>query len=432
MHDQHVVLVKPPEISRLNFGTFSLGVLAAAIRPMARVTLIDATTLTIPEAVARVAALSPDLVGLTAMGYRSIPPVAEFIRLFKERGTEASILAGGHGASMSPELILDAGADGVVLGEGESTFQEILNRGIQPGIPGTLVRVNGETIQGPPRPLIFPLDNLDFPDRELMPPALDGVYLMETSRGCPHDCQFCETTRFYGRRWRPKSADRVIREVQDLIHRHDAWIIHFADDNFSASTERVKEICEKLKDQALPAFFMVSARADDLFKDPELLPRMAEARILRVSVGIETLDPDTAGAVGKTITMDVYQHVFNRMRELGIFSIASLIVGLPGETPEARSGAVELCVQACPDSAHFLPFLPQPGIPLSQNRTSFDTDPRDARDADRFNFEFFNHPRIKQNLETLARKDDIQGMLARAALANPLHHSAPEGSLDLI
>ena len=417
-----VALVKPPEVSQFNFGAFSLGVLAAAIRHLAQVSILDATHLSVDEAVHAVWDMEPDWIGITAMGLTSVKPVAAFIQRLRAAAPDGdarrrvTLLAGGHGASMLPAPLLSAGADAVVIGEGEQTLQQILEHGLCPGAPGVACRVDDQVLTGPLQPPLYPLDRLSPPARDLMPPPPDGVHLMETSRGCPHACAFCETTRFYGQRWRPLSPGRVAAEVERLVDDYDAWIIHFADDNFTANPKRVLEICRPLQQGPLPAFIMVSARGDDLVADPRLIPAMAAARILRVTVGVETVEPEMAAKAGKPISLETYREAFTRMREHGIFTVASLIVGLPGETPEMRQRAVEMAVEVGPDSAHFLPFLPLPGVPLAAGRSGFDADPADIQDACALTEAFFHHSTVRARLAKAAANPDVRGMLARATL----------------
>jgi radical SAM superfamily enzyme YgiQ (UPF0313 family) len=424
MH-RRIVLVKPPERSVFNFGAYSLATVAAAVRDEAEVWIQDATSLPLGEAAAGVLAIQPDLIGVTVMGTASAGPVSDFVRRLRAEegvlpGSRGGIplVCGGHGASCMPAPLLDAGADAVVIGEGEVTFREIVCHGIQPGAPGAACRAGGRTVAGPPQKLIFPLDRLPAPGRDLMPEPVGGVHLMETSRGCPHACAFCETTRFYHRRWRAFSPERVGEEVRSLVEDHEAWIIHFADDNFAASPKRVLRICDRLRGQALPAFFMLSARADDLLADPDLLPAMAATRMLRVSVGVETLSPEVAWRAGKPIGIDTYRAVFHRMRELGIFSVASLIVGLPGGDRTERQRSVELVVEAGPDSAQFVPFQPIPGIPLACGCGTTEVRPGDIRDAEAFTASFFQHPKVRSRLEAAVSKGGVLGLLARGTLEN--------------
>jgi radical SAM superfamily enzyme YgiQ (UPF0313 family) len=416
-----VLLVKPPELSPFNFGTFSLGVLGVAVRHLADVSIFDATDIPVSQAAAEVWSRRPDLLGVTVMGLNSVRPATDFIRCLKDGvgdNKNTPVIVGGHGASMMPAPLLQAGADAAVIGEGELTFQQIIENGIQAGAPGVACLVENNLVIGPPQTLIHPLDLLSPPARDLMPSPPNGIHLMETSRGCPHACTFCETTRFYGRRWRPYSPRWVLAEVKRLVDDYDAWIIHFADDNFAASPNRVRTICQGLQNEMLPAFFMVSARADDLVADPNLLPDMAAARILRITVGVETLDRETASEVGKPIPRQTYEEAFRRMRELGIFSVASFIVGLPGEDPVVREQSVKLAVEVGPDSAHFLPFLPLPGIPLALGHSGFDPDPTAVRDAYEFDQAFFQHQLVQARLKEAAASDGIRGLLARATLEN--------------
>ena len=422
---EKVVLVKPPERSSFNFGTFSLAVLAASVRGCVDVSILDATELSVDEAVAAVSVHRPDLIGVTTMSWASVPAVAGFVRSLhrwrnslEENDRRPLFITGGHGASIAPRSLLKAGADAAVIGEGERAFQEIVEYGIQAGRPGVVCRdQEGHIVAGPKRAPVRPLDRLPMPARDLIPPPPDGVHLMETSRGCPHLCAFCETTRFYGRQWRPYSPERVVAEVQTLMDVYDATIILLADDNFCASPRRVLRICELLQGKDLPALFMVSARADDLVADPELLPAMAAARMLRVCVGVETLNPDMALAAGKPISGETYRAAFQRLRELGMFGIASLIVGLPGETARVRRCAVEQAVSAGPDAAQFVAFQAFPGTPMGEGRSSCEPDPADVDDALRFTADFYQHPAVRGRLSKAAAEEGIRGTLARGVLA---------------
>ena len=187
---KRIVLVKPPERSFFNFGTFSLGVLGAAVRHLAEVVIIDATDRPLNAAAEEAWAYKPDLIGVTVMGLASVKPCADFLRGLKTAGrstgsrcSTTSIIAGGHGASMLPALLLEAGADAVVIGEGELTFTRILTEGIHPGSPGLACMTDEGVVLGPPQKLVSPLDRLEPPARELMSPPPDGIHLMEISRG---------------------------------------------------------------------------------------------------------------------------------------------------------------------------------------------------------------------------------------------------------
>jgi anaerobic magnesium-protoporphyrin IX monomethyl ester cyclase len=422
-----LVLVKPPERYNWNFGAFSLGVLAAGVRHLADISIIDTTDMPMAHAVEQVWSQKPDMVGVTLMGVPSVQKGTAFIEALKEGNpSNIPIIVGGHGASMLPETLLKAGADCAVFGEGEITLKQILEEGFAPGMAGTIVQENGRLVSGPSQPPISPLDRLNEPARDLFAPPSDGIHMMETSRGCPHTCEFCETTRFFGTRWRPYSPERVVQESKRLMDQYDALLIQLADDNFAASPKRVKKICKMLIEaDALPIYFMLFTRADDLIKDPEVLPLMAEARMLRLNIGVDTLDPHVGESVKKIIPVEVYREAFERMRDVGIFSAASLITGLPGETPESREKAVERLIEAGPDFAQFLPYLPLPGLPRDKKHTDFDAHPDDIKEAKRLTRAYLTHPSVVARLETIVKKGGIHGQLALGTL-DKIHERCPE------
>lgn len=419
-----VNLIKPPECSRMNFGCFSLAVLASAVRDIASIRIIDATNLTIEEAVSAAIKDTPDLIGVTTMGLASIGPAKTFLRALRSAGFNGLLITGGHGASMSPKVLLENGADAVVCGEGEITFRDLLQRGVSEKVSGLYLKRDGALIKTPQRPLIQSLDSLQEPARDLAGEPPDGIFLLETSRGCPHGCTFCETTRFHGRQWRARSPELVAEDIRHLVSRHGAVIIQIADDNFMASPERALRICEALQDGPLPLFFLFSARSDDMLRHPEVIASLSTARFLRATIGVETVNPELAQSIHKTITFEQHKKAFAALRQAGIFTVASFIVGLPGETEEMRSGYVDTAVDSGADAARFLPFQPLPGTPMESG--TGEPKPLCAEYAVRITREFERHIVVLNRLIEAAEKPDVRGMLARASL----HRRLRENILD--
>ena len=77
---QRLVLIKPPEVSRFNFGAFSLAVLAAAVRDIVEVRILDATGMSISETVRRTVETSPDWIGITTMALSSLASASNLIQ----------------------------------------------------------------------------------------------------------------------------------------------------------------------------------------------------------------------------------------------------------------------------------------------------------------------------------------------------------------
>ncbi|MBU7016109.1 MAG: B12-binding domain-containing radical SAM protein [Theionarchaea archaeon] len=414
-----ITLVKPPEQSNLNFGTFSLAVLAAAVRDIADITILDLTHKK-EEAVDMVLKMSPDLIGITTMGLASVAPSTRLVKALHD--AEIPIIVGGHGATMTPQPLLEAGADAVVCGEGEVTFREVIEKGISPEIKGLAFLKNGQIVKTPPRPLIESLDTLKEPARDLAGPRPEGqgVALLETSRGCPHNCIFCEATRFYHNVWRARSPKIVVHDIQTLVER-GAQVIHIVDDNFTANPKRALKICELLDKGSLPLFFFFSARSDDLLRIPELIPALARSHFLRAGIGIETLEPELALYIDKPITFEQHQKVFTSLRKAGIFTMGSFIMGLPSETEEMRARSVDLAVKVGVDAAQFVPFQPLPGTPVEKGSGEPELWAQEA--AHEATLQFRRHPVVVSRLLETSRQMTVQGILARVNLVKRLEEN---------
>ena len=408
-----ITLVKPPESSRLNFGTFSLAVLGAYVKDIAELSMVDATDISLGQTLDRIQKEKPKVLGVTTMSLESIGPATSVLRAVRDSGFQGMMVAGGHGVTMLPREVLESGADAVVYGEGEETFRDLLLSGIKEDLKGLFLLRKGDLIQTPPRPHLK-IDELPMPLRELIGQPANGVAMVETSRGCPHRCTFCETTRFHGSHWRARSPQNVVREIRDLVRR-GASVIQIVDDNFLADPRRVLKICELLLRGPLPLLFIFSARSDDLIRNSEVIPHLAQAHFLRVNVGVESVDETVAVRIGKSISYRQHQKAFAGMRRAGIYIVASFIVGLPGETEASRRKSFAAALEFA-DSARFVPFQPFPGIPMGNG--SGKPEPRFVKMAARLTRDFESHPAVLERKRRLAREATVHGLLARASLSS--------------
>lgn len=356
------------------------------------------------------------------MGLTSIPPASTFIHALRKADFKGKLIAGGHGATMQPFPILKSGADAVVCGEGEVTFRKVVIYGISLNVKGLALLLEGNVLKTPYRPLIENLDTLKEPSRDLIKSSLNNTEIMETSRGCPHKCNFCEATQFYYNKWRGRSPKIVARDVVKLV-RNNVHIIHIADDNFTANPKRALRICKILLSGPLPLFFFFSARTDDLLKLPNLISYLAKARFLRAGVGIETLEPELTASIQKPISLSQHQKACAMMRKEGIFTLASFIIGLPGETKTMRERAVELAVKVGVDSAQFVPFQPLPGTRMEN--VSIESELINIKSAAEATKNFKRHPVVIANLLQASKNFTIRGKLARVSL----NHIIQEGIL---
>ncbi len=412
-HRLNVTLVKPPEQSSLNFGCFSLAVLASAIEDIANVKILDATNLKPEKAVQKILSSRPDILGITAMSVSSVEPICKLIRLLRKNGFQSKLLVGGHGASVLPQPVLESGADAVVYGEGEQTLREVILQGISDNTAGLVMMREGKILKTASRRLLD-LDTLVMPAKKWISTPKDALYLLETSRGCPHRCRFCETSSFFRSTWRSRSPEKVVKDIETLVDK-GALIIQITDDNFTANPKRAIKICNELENRNLPLFFVFSARSDDLLSNPELIPSLAKAKFLRAAIGVETPDEKISQQIGKGISLEQHKLAFDGLRKAGIYTVASFIVGLPEETEQTRKNYVNIACELA-DSATFVPFLPLPGTEMADKASSAKPQPWSVECAAKLTRQFRQNPKNIERLLQAAQKPSIRGILAKRSL----------------
>ncbi|MCC6699767.1 MAG: B12-binding domain-containing radical SAM protein [Candidatus Hydrogenedentes bacterium] len=233
----------------------------------------------------------------------------------------------------------------VVRGEGEYSIL-LLAKHILEGekdirrIPGIVYRYEGQIRKNPP--FLGPYRNVDdipYPDYSLLPASGYYIPAVITSRGCMYGCFFCSEGSG-DRLYRPRSADNVEGELIHLKehYRGELRYLAFNDDTFTASPDRVHEMCDVI-DRVFPdksCFrFFCEGRVDVLAGRPDLLMRLKEAGLVRLQIGIESGNQDMLDRINKRTRVEQVQAVVADCANTGIPSVfGNFICGLPGQTKE--------------------------------------------------------------------------------------------------
>ena len=239
-----------------------------------------------------------------------------------QRGKQ--VVAGGPYPTAVPEEVMETGAAFVVRGEGENTVPLLLDA-LKEG------RTHG-IIQNQERP---DLTASPVPRFSLLSPMDYDVLQVQTSRGCPFDCEFCDIAALYGRKQRHETPDQVILELQalyDLGWRSEVFI---SDDNFIGSRTHARAILDKLiewqRSRGQPLSFMTQASIN-LGKDLEMIDLMTAASFGKIFIGLESVDEDVLKLAHK------YQNLRNSMAECvetinenGLTVVGSFVIGFDGE-----------------------------------------------------------------------------------------------------
>jgi anaerobic magnesium-protoporphyrin IX monomethyl ester cyclase len=322
---------------------------------------------------ARISKENPDVIGATAttLLYKS---AMQLINIAKEAHPNAvTMLGGSHGTFWDENALKEYHSlDIVVRREGEMTFIDLLNK-LQHNETLTNVlgityrQKDGTTRRNEDRPLIEDLDALPFPAHHLMPmehlKRMGKILIpLMSSRGCVFWCDFCSTVRMFGRGYRWRSAKNVVDEMQLVHDKYGVDQVTFYDDAFSVDRSRVLKICEELHARKLNMMWDCGTRVDMV--DRELLKTMKGAGCIAVWMGVESGSEAILGAMHKKIKLDQTRTAWKTAQDVGLMTIANVVLGFPGETEETANETIRFVKEINPDDVGFYVATPYPGTPL--------------------------------------------------------------------
>lgn len=315
--------------------------------------------------------ISPQVVAITALT-PTIEQAMKTAQLAKNACPDAVVIMGGYHPTFNHQELLETDfVDIVIRGEGEYTLLDVVKT-LKEG--GNLEKVKGiafDHIVTPPRPLITDLDSLPYPALHLLP--MDHYKLLNmktnmatmiTSRGCPMQCSFCASAALHGRKLRLRSPEKIVDEMEFLINEYNVETIAFMDDTFTLSSKRVEKICDEIKKRNLDVFWGCTARVDNLSEN--LLKQMREAGCITIFMGVESADQQILDQVDKKTTIAKIRNAFELSRKEGIRTIASVVLGMPGDTKESMGRTIKFVQELKPSYAIFSLATPYPGTRFYQ------------------------------------------------------------------
>jgi anaerobic magnesium-protoporphyrin IX monomethyl ester cyclase len=321
----------------------------------------------------RIAAEKPDVVGTTAFT-AEIVDALKVLRLAKEVDPRITTILGNvHPTYCYDEILTapDNPVDYIVMGEGEQTVVELMNCLSSGGDPGTVRAVafarDSKVTVTPPRPFIHDLDSLpmawDLVDWKLYTykPMKDSVLaIVSTSRGCSQKCSFCSQQLFWKRRWRGRSAENVVAELEHLRDTYGVNVVMFADETPTLDGKRWERILDLLIERKVGTKILMETRVDDIIRDEHIMDKYRLALVDHIYVGVEATTQAALDSFNKNIKVEDSKRALDLINAQDIVSETSFVLGMPEETPENMSKTLELAKYYNPDMAFFLAIAPWP------------------------------------------------------------------------
>jgi len=238
----------------------------------------------------------------------------KFARAIRDK-FKSHLICGGHHPSAMPEQMIKIGYDQVVVGEGENAIIDIV-----------LAGNNAKIVKDCDQKYFNSIDDIPFPDYTGLHFTGELGINIITSRGCPFNCNFCGSSIFWGHKYKMRTAENVIAEIeQRKSEGFSSWF--FEDDNFLVDKKRVYEICSNL-DGSL--YWGCQGRAESLEKD--LCHELYRAGCRQILLGIESLSQDALDRCNKNTTVEKMLKGIEAAVDENLNILSMFIVGLPGDT----------------------------------------------------------------------------------------------------
>lgn len=322
---------------------------------------------------ARISENRPDIVGVTSttLLYKSSLNIA---KIAKEACPSCVTVVGGVHTSFWDQNALQESPhlDVVVRKEGESTFLELAKKVERQEKFGDILGItykskNGRIHRNPDRPYIEELDELPYPAYNLFPiekyKVLGRVeYPIQMSRGCAFNCNYCSTVRMHGRKFRVREPKRVVDEIQFLMKEYGATYVGFIDDAFTLNLDKTREFLDEMLNRRIKVDWDCQSRVDGVTR--KLLNDMKRTGCLSAWFGVESGSKKILEAMGKQASLQQARSAFKLADESGIFRVANIIIGFPGETRETIEETINFVHEINPDGIGYYIATPYPGTPL--------------------------------------------------------------------
>ncbi|MFQ6067295.1 MAG: B12-binding domain-containing radical SAM protein [bacterium] len=286
-----------------------------------------------------------DLIGLTFLttdAYRAYRIADEF----RKRG-KFVVMGGPHASVLPGEVIRHA--DSVVIGEAEPVWKDLL-QDFQKGSPRKFYQSNP-----------VKMEDLPLPRRNLVKcKGFTTIEMVETSRGCPFRCDFCYIPTLFGRSYRLRPIEDVIREIKTLKNRQ----LSFADDNLVGNPDYAKDLFKKLRPLRKKWFGNFSlARAGDT----RLLELAAQSGCTRMALGFESVSQKSLDSVNKSFNkVKKYEEIIKKIHDQGITIIGYFMFGFDEDDLSIFPRTVEFIEKSSIERPIFFILTPIPRTRLHQ------------------------------------------------------------------
>lgn len=321
----------------------------------------------------RIESERPDVVATTAFT-AEIVDALKVLKLAKEINSNIITVIGNvHPTFCYEEMLKDdsTSVDYIVRGEGEETMVDLMNvlssGGDLSKVRGIAYRENGNIAATPARGFMKDLDALplawdlvDWPIYTYRTMENSRLAIVSSSRGCSQQCSFCSQQLFWQRKWRGRSAENFVGELEFLRDTYGVNVVMISDETPTLNRKRWDRILDLLIERNVGTKILMETRVDDILRDEDIMPKYKKANIDHIYVGVEATTQETLDIFKKDLKVEQSKKALDLINEYNIVSETSFVLGMPDDTKEKIRDTVELAKFYNPDLAFFLAIAPWP------------------------------------------------------------------------
>ena len=291
-------------------------------------------------------------------------------RIVKEADPEALTVAkGAHFTAKDDEILLKyPELDLVIRGESEHAIVEIAENHPFETILGLAYRKDGRVMRNTDRPYIEVehLDVLPFPARHLLnnqlylaPDTGEPITMINTGRGCPHQCIYCAVTIASGYKLKVRSPKNIVDEIEECVNRHDIRNFFFRADTFTWDEKWVVDLCGMILEKKLNIRWGCNSRVDTISE--KRLEWMKKAGCWVIGFGIESGNQEMLDKMKKRAKLADAEKALALCKKYGVKTYGLFLIGLPWETRETVEQTIGFAKKLSPSFLDFNIAYPLPG-----------------------------------------------------------------------
>lgn len=284
----------------------------------------------------------------------------------------SSMLTVAKGAHFTPKddgsLLKFPELDLVIRGESEHAVEDIALGKNYSDILGLAWRQNGTVVRNADRPYIEveDLDKLPFPARHLMnndlylaPDTGEAITMINTGRGCPHQCIYCAVTIASGYKLKVRTPKSIVEEIEECVVKHKIRNFFFRADTFTWEEKWVVDLCQMIVEKNLKIRWGCNSRVDTISE--KRLEWMKKAGCWIVGFGIESGNQEMLNKMKKRAKLEDAEKAIALCKKYGVKTYGLFLIGLPWETRETALQTIRFAKKLNPSFIDFNIAYPLPG-----------------------------------------------------------------------